>query len=432
MDLVNLFKNILTYKRYIKFFVEFLVYNVSFLLILSFTFIIFSMNNLFEIFILAILFNVLLLYEGVYSKNLFLYEYVRQVLKVSFLFFLLSAIFGKVLYNQSTLFMLLNSVLVFVGVIFSKYLSSFIIKPLNLGDRVYYFLDDEARDFFYKNILKSRFLNLTPCKSELEADIVFISTSKKEWQSMIYNYTKKGKIVFLIDPSELFLPSNYTSHIKISTNIPILEFRNNLTDVNKFLKRLFDIVFSVIILIIAIPLIVIISLIILITSGRPVFYTQIRVGENGKPFKIYKFRTMYNNAHKILKELLEKDPKLKLEYETYRKLTTDPRVTKVGKFLRRLSLDEIPQFFNVLKGDMSVVGPRPYMKSEVYNMGDYKHYILSVKPGITGLWQVSGRNKVTFQRRLEIDKWYVINWSFYLDIVIIVKTVFTLLNREGY
>ncbi len=432
MDLLNLFKNIITYRRYLRLFIEFLTYNISFLIILSFMFKIFSMNNLIEVFILSIIFNALLLYEGVYKKNLFLYEYIKQVLKVFFIFFLLSAILGRVIFNQSTLFMLLTSTLILIGLILSKYLSNYILRLLNLNDRVYYFLDSETINFFHENILKSRFLNLSSCENEVEADLIFISTSTKNWQSLIYDYTKRGKIVFLIDPSGLFLPFNYTSHIKISTNIPILEFRNNLTDVNKFFKRIFDIVFSLLVLILIWPLIVIISLSILIASGRPVFYTQIRIGENGKPFKIYKFRTMYNNSNKILKELLEKDPKLKLEYETYRKLKNDPRITKLGKILRRFSIDEIPQFFNVLKGDMSVVGPRPYMKTEVFKMKEYKYYILSVKPGITGLWQVSGRNKVTFQRRLEIDKWYVVNWSFYLDVVIIFKTLFNLLKRDGY
>ena len=427
-----IFKNAFTYKGYLKFFVELLIYNIIFFIILSFMFKVFSMNNLFEIFILSILFNILLLYEGIYSKKLFLYEYIKQVLKVCFVFFLLSAIVGRVIYNQSTLFMLLNTVLIFTGLIFSKYLSNLILRLLKLNDKAYYFLDAEATKFFRENILKSRFLNLTPCDDDSEADIIFISTSINELQSIIYNYTKKGKIVFLIDSNGLFLPFSYTSHIKISTNIPILEFRNNLTEANKILKRIFDILFSVFVLIVTLPLIFIISLAILITSGRPIFYTQVRLGENGKLFKIYKFRTMHNNSHKILKELLEKDPNLKLEYETYRKLKNDPRITKIGKILRKLSIDEIPQFFNVLKGDMSVVGPRPYMRSEYYKMKEYKDYILSVKPGITGLWQVSGRNKITFQKRLEIDKWYVINWSFYLDIVIIFKTIFILLKRDGY
>ena len=427
-----IFKNAFTYKGYLKFFVELLIYNIIFFIILSFMFKVFSMNNLFEIFILSILFNILLLYEGIYSKKLFLYEYIKQVLKVCFVFFLLSAILGRVIYNQSTLFMLLNTVLIFKGLIFSKYLSNLILRLLKLNDKAYYFLDAEATKFFRENILKSRFLNLTPCDHDSEADIIFISTSINELQSIIYNYTKKGKIVFLIDSNGLFLPFGYTSHIKISTNIPILEFRNNLTEANKILKRIFDIVFSVFVLVVALPLIFIISLAILITSGRPIFYTQVRLGENGKLFKIYKFRTMHNKSHKILKELLEKDPNLKLEYETYRKLKNDPRITKIGKILRKLSIDEIPQFFNVLKGDMSVVGPRPYMRSEYYKMKEYKDYILSVKPGITGLWQVSGRNKITFQKRLEIDKWYVINWSFYLDIVIIFKTIFILLKRDGY
>ena len=141
---------------------------------------------------------------------------------------------------------------------------------------------------------------------------------------------------------------------------------------------------------------------------------------------------MYLNSDEILQEFLEKNPEAKKEWDKYKKLKSyDPRVTKIGKFLRATSLDELPQIFNVLKGDMSLVGLRPYLPREISDMGEYKDIILLTRPGITGLWQISGRNELTFQDRLKLDTWYVLNWSLWLDIVILFKTIKVVLNREG-
>jgi len=141
---------------------------------------------------------------------------------------------------------------------------------------------------------------------------------------------------------------------------------------------------------------------------------------------------MYLNSDEILQEFLEKNPEAKKEWDKYKKLKSyDPRVTKIGKFLRATSLDELPQIFNVLKGDMSLVGLRPYLPREISDMGEYKDIILLTRPGITGLWQISGRNELTFQDRLKLDTWYVLNWSLWLDIVILFKTIKVVLKREG-
>jgi len=141
---------------------------------------------------------------------------------------------------------------------------------------------------------------------------------------------------------------------------------------------------------------------------------------------------MYTNADELLKELLEKNPELRQEYETFRKLKNDPRVTKVGKFLRKTSLDELPQIFNVLKGEMSLVGPRPVTKEEIDKYyKDYAIYYYEVLPGITGLWQISGRSDTSYDERVELDVWYVKNWNLWLDIVILIKTIKVVLKREG-
>ena len=163
----------------------------------------------------------------------------------------------------------------------------------------------------------------------------------------------------------------------------------------------------------------------------PLFYTQDRIGQNGKIFKMYKFRSMVVGAEEKLKELLEKDEEARKEYSTYKKLKNDPRVTKVGDFIRKTSLDEFPQFINVLKGELSLVGPRAYMVTEKPEMGDAYDTIIQCKPGITGLWQVSGRSDVTFENRLDMDIDYYENYSLGMDIKILFKTVTAVLNRDG-
>ncbi len=198
-------------------------------------------------------------------------------------------------------------------------------------------------------------------------------------------------------------------------------------------KEIFDRIFAILALLLSIPLMVGISLIIKLTDKGPIFFKQKRVGFRGKPFYVIKFRTMYPDAEKRLKELLEKDPKAREEWEKYWKLKNDPRITPIGKFLRKTSLDELPQFFNVLKGEMSVVGPRPVVEEELKKFyKDKAKYYISVKPGITGYWQVEGRSDIeNYEKRVEMDVWYVKNMSFWLDLKIILKTIWVMLTGKG-
>ena len=202
-----------------------------------------------------------------------------------------------------------------------------------------------------------------------------------------------------------------------------------------FSKRIFDIVFSSLVLLITFPLLVVIALLIKLTDKGSIFYIQERPGLNGKKFKLIKFRTMYPNNEEILKAYLKENPIAREEWEKYRKLKTyDPRITPIGRFLRKYSLDELPQFFNVLKGDMSVVGPRPYIEKEFeeYKVPkEIQEKLLSVKPGITGLWQVEKRNESTFMERIEMDLEYIKRQSFWFDLKIILKTIWVMLTGKG-
>ncbi len=213
--------------------------------------------------------------------------------------------------------------------------------------------------------------------------------------------------------------------LAIETNYHLLNKQETI------IKRIVDMLLTFLMLLVTWPIFLILALMVRLGSKGPVLYTQKRLGQNGIPFKSFKFRTMYDNAESKLEELLENDPDAKLEYETYHKLANDPRVTPVGKILRRYSLDELPQLINVVKGDMNLIGPRSYLPREIPEMGDYAKIILKVKPGITGWWQVMGRNMTSFKERLQLDEYYISNWSIWLDIYIIIKTVWVLLNGKG-
>jgi len=188
-------------------------------------------------------------------------------------------------------------------------------------------------------------------------------------------------------------------------------------------KRLFDILFSLSVLILFAPVYLLLAFLIALSSSGPIFYVQERVGKNRKRFYCLKFRTMVENADDILLEIMENSPHLRQEFEDNFKLKQDPRITGIGRFLRMTSLDEFPQFWNVLKGDMSVVGPRPLVEEELPRYGRHINKILTIRPGITGLWQVSGRNDIPYPRRVQIDLYYANDKNLWMDMWIVFKTI---------
>ncbi len=220
--------------------------------------------------------------------------------------------------------------------------------------------------------------------------------------------------------------SHFFSH-----EVLFLTVRNNLSRRGPiWIKRLFDLVATSLLLVLLSPLFLVLSLLIR-RSGGTAFYGHTRVGRDGKPFKCIKFRSMRPDADKVLKDLLENDPAARAEWDQDFKLKNDPRITPVGHFLRRTSLDELPQLINVVKGEMSLVGPRPIVTDELERYGDYVSLYLQVLPGVTGLWQVSGRNDTSYAERVSLDAWYVQNWSLWYDIAILFKTVGVVFNKRG-
>jgi len=192
-------------------------------------------------------------------------------------------------------------------------------------------------------------------------------------------------------------------------------------------KRTFDICFSLGVLIFLAPVYLTIACIIKFSSPGPIFYVQRRVGKSYRPFGCIKFRTMVLNADDVLDDMLRRSPELRREFEQDFKLKKDPRITPIGHFLRLTSLDEFPQFWNVLTGDMSIVGPRPLVPKELYKYGRHMDKVLTIRPGLTGLWQVSGRNDIPYATRVRMDSYYVHHRHWFMDLWIVCKTVFVML-----
>lgn len=212
----------------------------------------------------------------------------------------------------------------------------------------------------------------------------------------------------------------------------LLRLKNNLArSWNRYLKTIFDFALTLVGTVAISPILIFIAIWIYKDSPGPVIFKHTRIGKNGKKFPCYKFRSMCIDAKEKLAELLENDPVAKAEWERDFKLKNDPRITKSGAFLRRTSLDELPQIFNVLKGDMSLVGPRPVIEEELERYGEYVNDYLMVKPGITGMWQINGRNDTSYAERVCMDSWYVRNWSIWIDNLILWRTLKSVIRCKG-
>lgn len=214
-------------------------------------------------------------------------------------------------------------------------------------------------------------------------------------------------------------------------DVLMLTVQNNLARfIPRLVKRGFDIVASFLLLVLISPLMFFVALLVRM-SGKNIFYGHERVGQKGESFKCYKFRSMRNDSKEVLEELLRSDEEARAEWERDFKLKNDPRITRIGHFIRQTSIDELPQLWNVLVGDMSLVGPRPVISDEIERYQDKQDLYHMVRPGITGLWQISGRNDVTYEERVNLDSWYSQNWSLWYDLVILIKTVRVVLRRSG-
>ncbi|MCK9804842.1 undecaprenyl-phosphate galactose phosphotransferase WbaP [Klebsiella pneumoniae] len=263
--------------------------------------------------------------------------------------------------------------------------------------------------------------------------IVAVESHQSEMRnSWLRNFMIQGFRYVSVIPTLRGMPLDSTDMSFIfSHEVMIFRVQQNLAKLSsRTLKRLFDIIASIAIIILLSPVLLYISRQVK-KDGGPAIYGHERIGKDGKPFKCLKFRSMVTNSKDVLNELLQNDPEAKREWDTTFKLKNDPRITKIGAVLRRTSLDELPQLFNVLKGEMSLVGPRPIITAELERYNEEVDYYLLSKPGMTGLWQVSGRSDVDYETRVYLDAWYVKNWSMWNDIAILFKTVGVVLKKDG-
>ena len=244
-----------------------------------------------------------------------------------------------------------------------------------------------------------------------------------------FSYSNHVELKFIADIFD-FPISNFT--INNIAGLPVVEVKKTRLDGwGRISKRAFDLLVSLLLIIIISPILLIIALAVKLSSPGPVFFVYSRIGENGKPFKYFKFRSMISGAHALRfdKEFLKRQENLR-QGSPMMKFKDDPRVTKVGKFLRRFSLDELPELFNVAIGKMSLVGPRPHEIEEVAKYETYHRRVLSIKPGITGMAQVSGRSDLDFDDEVKLDVWYMENWSMKLDLMILFKTPLAVLKKR--
>jgi len=289
--------------------------------------------------------------------------------------------------------------------------------------------------YVINEIFNNRYLGYVK-SSHTSSDVVFMDTqglSKEEVESKLLTLSfEKKEIIFIpILNSFNFANARIIEIFNARTNMIVLE-SSLLKRRNIFIKKAADIFLSILLIPLLIPIFGII--IFLMRKEEPkgsVFFRQERMGKGGETFVCYKFRSMHEDGDEILQEYLKDHPEEVKSYEKYHKYINDPRITKVGNFMRRTSLDELPQIINVFKGEMSLIGPRPYMLNEKEKIGSKINMVLAVKPGITGLWQVSGRSDVDFHSRVDMDVYYTRNWNLWLDVVVLVKTIQTVLFREG-
>jgi undecaprenyl-phosphate galactose phosphotransferase, wbaP len=304
--------------------------------------------------------------------------------------------------------------------------------------RVIGILDDSpiSEDLPQKFLLMGTLENAAEIIHDSSVKTVIITApgmEKEKLQTLLENIQPYVRDIIFV-PDLIGVPLyNVEAQTLFNEQIMMLSLRNNLARRrNRLFKRLFDTVVGGLLCVPIFPILFIIAVCIKLDSKGDAFFNGQRIGQHGKTFTCYKFRSMYINASDILEEYLASHPAAQTEWNTFAKLRDyDPRVTKVGRWIRKYSLDELPQILNVIKGDMSLVGPRPYLPREREDIGEYLSTITLTVPGITGFWQTSGRNDVSFAGRVAMDTWYVRNWSIWLDLMYLFKTAKIVFTGKG-
>jgi undecaprenyl-phosphate galactose phosphotransferase len=363
----------------------------------------------------------------------------RLLVFTSVAFFVPACLLGRYLYRRAAVaagFLKTPVLIIGAGKAGELYAKKAAAYPF-MGCKIMGFLDDDPLKMGSRVAgvpVLGRLEDFAEAQRTVEAEevVVAISTASRELLSHILDIIgmRVKRVSYIPD---MYMLTTFSATIRDVDGLVLISASQGLLNpVNKAIKSFMDYSGAILALILFSPVFLYVAWKIKKDDGGDVFFNRYRTGQNLLPFKMYKFRTMLPGAEDMLKEML-KDENLRQEYEVAYKFKNDPRVTRVGNFLRKSSLDELPQIFNVLRGEMSLVGPRPFLKEELHlRYGNMAAQIYRVKPGLTGLWQVSGRNDIAdYQQSREFDLYYIYNWSPWLDIVILLRTIQVLLNRTG-
>ncbi len=375
--------------------------------------------------------------EKIYSFRYDFWQESKKIIKSLFLTYLLVlTILALMKTNQeySRLFITIYFILAIFLIPIIKIYSKRVLYSFDFLKKRVLIIGEESEKNRFKREFKINFY-LGECYDEKNYDTVIIISKNMRvdrLNSLIYKYRDISGGVYIVPyiTDINFAYSTIMEYSNIQLNSIFIENRL-LIKKNIILKNIFDKLVAILIMPIFIPIHIVISILIKVDSKGSILFKQPRLGKDNSTFLCYKYRTMYENSDTILEEYLLKNPDEIDYYSKYHKYKNDPRVTKIGSLLRSTSLDELPQILNILKGEMSLVGPRPYMLNEAEKLGEDRDLILKVKPGITGLWQVNGRNNLTFKQRNELEVWYIKNWLFWDDFIILIKTIKVVILKVG-
>ncbi|MDQ1298366.1 MAG: hypothetical protein QG558_905 [Campylobacterota bacterium] len=379
---------------------------------------------------------IILFYEGIYTKRFDFWQETKRItlsLTISLVLVFALLALQKEALSYSRFVLIASFILMLIMIPTEKRFVKYWLYRIGVWRREALVLGEDP--FFEDHVFGNHYLGYVQGDEQTSKTLFIASEHQRaqEIETILDESVKRNQeIIFIPLIKSYDFSDSFIIHIfNARTNLIVLK-NKLLSPFNQLLKRVSDYLLSLILL----PFIVVVMgcISVLIKREEPkgqVFFKQLRMGRDGKPFVCYKFRTMKHDSDHLLQEYLQNHPAEITNYAIYHKYNNDPRITKIGNFLRKTSLDELPQIFNVLRREMSLIGPRPYMPEEREKIGEKLSLILAVKPGITGLWQVSGRSEVDFMSRVALDAWYVRNWSLWTDFVILVKTAKVVLKREG-
>lgn len=424
----------------------------------------YHIDPIYQYFWVPLVYMAFILYEGLYGKRMLIYQMMKKLFRASLggtVFSIILMFLAQVAGDVSRFYVILYTAISFAllclfRVILAKgmkKLRAFQIPILIVGAgktgevmarqiqndtgmryRIVGFLEDHE-PYDKSCTILGGFGDMERVIRDTGVQHVIIAAPgipQTQLSSLIYQAQTLVRNVGVV-PNLVAVPmSNVTAESFFDAKIMVLQIRNNLARTsNQIAKRLFDLAATICGGLLISPILLLIATWVYHDSPGPVIFKHRRVGKDGKEFNCYKFRSMCTNSQEVLDHLLATDPAAKEEWDREFKLKNDPRITKSGAFLRKTSLDELPQLLNVLKGEMSLVGPRPIIQKEVPRYGKYIKEYYSVLPGITGMWQTSGRSDIDYPERVQMDSWYVHNWSVWLDLVLLWRTIAVVLSHKG-